>query len=710
MPVAGSFQLPLYGYQVSPQSGYAGPLFSDIMNAQNGRREPTVGLLGAVAEIGGQLMERQRRIQEGYRLGKLAKSKASYYASLRAAVDELETSDLNPGQYGDRLKEAMREADSDSRGILEEAGGPTLGGVDPESLTPIVAEFEAFKIEQDAGFSSEVLKIQQKRMFQEGMVSTAADLTLLRMDPDYLPIFLDNMEKRRQAGALSTDFVLRATEAGKNLALIAGYDRQAKDIASTQGVAAAELWAADPNNLAQLSEEAREQFRRDFGNWAAAKNKVDELAEWGRQQTLWSFAQEEIASGRLLDVNQLKGQEYQQQFEMRYNTKLKLTLADQEKINQLLGARAEAAEKDREAYSNDLLKIVEDSLKAGDADTAQRYLQELAVKGYAVDRMGRTDPDVLRYSEQLRRLQAGGQATDFDRQANRLWGRLRDRRLTGMREQLAAFLEKFPGEQGREEHQQLLNKLEQAEKQAEERAAQRTGKSAAEQQVEYYRYFASVMDNPKVTLDELRRLDQWRWRNYPRNERNKQLPGIEQETFKLMGDRLKAKQEELGKGADLRTRELKMAEERIRAFFDPQIRQLEGNRKKGPTEQMYRLMGERDRMLLALQQAAKDPKADLMNQSVVLLSGLKTRRVKDLLKALEIPETSAPAAAAEAAEETEQQLLQNFRAFKGEPAQTGTVDGQPAFSDGRYWWIFDAGAWKFWDGKQWAIEMRALLK
>jgi hypothetical protein len=278
-----------------------------------------------------------------------------------------------------------------------------------------------------------------------------------------------------------------------------------------------------------------------------------------------------------------------------------------------------------------------------------------------------------------------------------------------MREELAGFLKKFPSKEGREEHQQLFNELQQAEAQAEARAAKSTGKSAAELQLEYYRYFSGIIDNPKVSADELRRLDQWRWRNYPQNERNKALAGIEAETFQLMGSRIKGMQEELGKATDLRTRELKMAEERIRAFFDPQIKELLGNRKKRPTEQMYRLMGERDRMLLALEGAAKDEKIDLMQQSMTLLSGLKTRRVKDLLETLEVFETPAPAAVP--VQETEEQLRQNFRQLKGrEPADTAMVDGKPAFSDGRYWWIFEEGAWRFWDGEKWVIETKSLMK
>jgi len=458
-----------------------------------------------------------------------------------------------------------------------------------------------------------------------------------------------------------------------------------------------------------LTPERRNQLATQAANELANRRKAEELADWSRKSAVLSFAQEEIAAGRLTSMDQLEGGDLQEQFRQKHGRDMGFTPDDRTKVEQILATRAEAAEKDREAYSNDLLKTVEDALKAGDKDLAQRYLQELVDGGYAVDRMGRVDPDVRRYSEQLQRLQTGGEVGDFDREANRLWGRLRDRRLAGMREELAGFLKKFPSKEGREEHQQLFNELQQAEAQAEARAAKSTGKSAAELQLEYYRYFSGIMDNPEVSADEVRRVDQWRWRNYPQNERNKALPGIEEETFQLMGSRIKAKQEELAKGTDLRTRELKMAEERIRVFYDPQIKELEGNRKKGPTEQMYRLMSERDRMLLALQEGAKNEKIDLMQQSMTLLSGLKTRRVKDLLKTLAVPEPRAPAAAP--VQQTEKQLRQNFRELKGrEPADSAMVDGKPAFSDGRYWWIFDEGAWRFWDGEKWVIESKSLLK
>ena len=457
-----------------------------------------------------------------------------------------------------------------------------------------------------------------------------------------------------------------------------------------------------------LDPEKRQQMAIQLGNELTNRRKAEETADWNRKRLVLDFAQDEIISGRLTNVDQLEGQDYQEQFQQKHGRDMGLMPEDREKIRQILANRAEAAEKDREAYSNDLLGVVDDALKVGDTATASVTLQELIEGGYAIDRMGRMDPDIRRRREQLQRLVEGGEITDFDRESNRLWGRLRDQRLSGMREELGAFLEQFPTKEGREEHKQLLNELQQAEQQVEARAAKGRTKSNEQLQAEYYTYFSGIIDNPNITTTELTRLEQWRYRNYPRNERNKELPGIEQTTFQQMGQLINNKREELGKATDLRREQLKMAEDRIRIFYEPQIKELEKNTRKRPTQELFRLMGERDRMLLTLQSAAKDPKTDLLQQAMILLAEPKRGRVKGLLKALDIREPAATPAAA--APENEQQLRQRFRDAKGEPIKIDRVNGKPAFFDGHYWWIFEEQVWKFWDGKKWAIDTKSLMK
>jgi hypothetical protein len=186
---------------------------------------------------------------------------------------------------------------------------------------------------------------------------------------------------------------------------------------------------------------------------------------------------------------------------------------------------------------------VSDAIKAGDRETAKRYLDELVDEGYAYDAQGRVDPEIRRYIEQYDRMQAGGEITDFDREANRLWGRIRDKDFAGMREDLARFLKQFPDKQGREEHQQLLNELQTEESRMESAAGETQTKE--DMKAEYDEYFYARYDVSGITLDQLNTLDRWRYDNYPANKKDPTLPGIDTATWRTYGRLIEAKKKEL---------------------------------------------------------------------------------------------------------------------------------------------------------------------
>lgn len=267
--MANPIRLPFYEYQVRPSGDYQGPSFSQVIASANRERERKTSLVGAAANILQQFYEQQTKTQQAYDLAQLAKAKATYYARVKTAVEELEFSELEPMEYPNRFQEVSEEAYKEGQDLLTQAKGKTLLGASEARTELTATDFEAWRIEQDAAFGTAVLQAQRKKMAGDAMEATAAEFTLLLKDPEYLPVFLDNLEKRRQAETISAEYYVRARESGKTIALIAGYDKQAKELAASQGLAAAEAWVADRANF-ELDAASHEQFRQDFNAWAGA--------------------------------------------------------------------------------------------------------------------------------------------------------------------------------------------------------------------------------------------------------------------------------------------------------------------------------------------------------------------------------------------------------------------------------------------------------
>ena len=289
---------------------------------------------------------------------------------------------------------------------------------------------------------------------------------------------------------------------------------------------------------------------------------------------------------------------------------------DRGKIGQILANRAEAAEKDREAYGNDLLKIVDDAIKAGDAATAESYLQALIEGGYAVDRMGRIDPDVLRYQEQLKRIAGGGELTAFDKDANAMRALMRDGNLT--KEALAGFLQRHPDKEGRLEHDKMWNEYQEMMRERESRGKTETEEFA---QADYNTRFWRIFGADNVGVDELVKLEQWLYRNYPRSEFDKKQPGIRETTFVQWRNLISAKIELKKKEAsDLRGREKSMGEDRIKTFWKPRTQEWEGVTSDRGVKAMAGIQNKRDAMLLEYYQAVKDEKINPVEKAQELIN------------------------------------------------------------------------------------------
>lgn len=290
-----------------------------------------------------------------------------------------------------------------------------------------------------------------------------------------------------------------------------------------------------------LDPETRNNMAAELGTERSNRKKAEDAATWQYRKTMLDYAQEQIESGQLTNVEQLYDDNHQEEFITRHGFMLDLDDEDKDRIRGVLTERAEAFEKDREAYSDDMLEAVSDAVKAGDAETARRYIDELIDEGYAYDAMGRVDPELRRYIEQYERLQTGEGLTEFDRDANDLRARLRARVLN--EGDLERFLAKHPTKEGRLEHDKMWDELKQLQRDRESGESQK--QQEEELRAEYDEYFYSRYDVSDITLDQLETLNRWRYDNYPQNKKDPGLPGIDTATWRTYGRLIEAKKKEL---------------------------------------------------------------------------------------------------------------------------------------------------------------------
>jgi hypothetical protein len=428
---------------------------------------------------------------------------------------------------------------------------------------------------------------------------------------------------------------------------------------------------AGPEERYFLDADRRGSLAEELGNERTNRRKAEEAADWSRKSLVLAFVQGEIQSGRLTSVDQLTDLEYQDKFQQQYGQPMALDDEDRGKIGQILANRAEAAEKDREAYSNDMLKTVDDAIKAGDAATAESYLQALIEGGYAVDRMGRIDPDVLRYQEQLKRIAGGGELTAFDKDANAMRALMRDGNLT--KEALAGFLQRHPDKEGRLEHDKMWNEYQEMMRERESR-----GKTETEElyQADYNTRFWRIFGADNVGVDELVKLEQWLYRNYPRSEFDKKQPGIRETTFvqwrNLISAKIELKQKE---ASDIRGREKSMGEERIKTYWKPRTQEWEGVTSGRGVKAMAEIQNKRDAMLLEYYQAVKDEKINPVEKAQELINAEAQIDVETQFGA-EYKKNPQAIQMEAAAEPLLRQL--GLRASAGVPASPGAAAVPPA--------------------------------
>jgi hypothetical protein len=391
-----------------------------------------------------------------------------------------------------------------------------------------------------------------------------------------------------------------------------------------------------------LDADTRNQMAVQLSQERTNRLKAAEVADFQRKKLVMDFVRGEISSGRLSRADQLYDVDYQQQFQQQFGMPMGLNDEDRQAISTMLADKAEAVEKDREAYSDDLLEIVKDAVEAGDAETAQRYLTELIEGGYGVDSMGRPDPEVRRYMEQAQRIEGGGGLTALDRDANAMRAKLRAGTLN--RKDLAEFLDKHADKEGRLEHDKMWNELQQQEREREERASKKGAESEELLLADYVSYFHRVYGGKSVGKDELIKLDQWRYRNYPRNERDRNLPGIPENDFVNWGKLIATKLEEIEKDkSGLRTKMKSMGENRLNEYWDPILKNYEGTTRPGQLKKMAELQNERDRMTLDYLDMVKDETVSPVDAAQQLING----RAKIEVESLYGPEYKAQGAGVE---------------------------------------------------------------
>ncbi len=334
--MAGPIQIPFYDYQVNPQSGYAGPSFSDILNAQASPRQGG-SLLGAAAEIGERLIERQRKVQEAYDQSQFELAKATYYAKVKQDLEQLQFSKLGPMDYPDRFREVSEEAYAEAQRILNQAQGKTLGGYAAEGRQALFTNFDAWRIEQDASFRSYVLQTQRTKMTEAAMQAKNDQLRAIRLNPEYVAEFEKGVQEEVARGLLPADFGRSIIDKARKLATVADYDRLARGIAAGDreslkqaygapapapagargelyappalprgGLGAAEAYVADRSHFPLLDDADYEQFKQDFSFYTGnirlqAESLKDEQVGQAAEDYLKRFANNQLTRDYILN-------------------------------------------------------------------------------------------------------------------------------------------------------------------------------------------------------------------------------------------------------------------------------------------------------------------------------------------------------------------------------------------------------------------------
>lgn len=387
---------------------------------------------------------------------------------------------------------------------------------------------------------------------------------------------------------------------------------------------AREFGAAGPQFL--IGEEAREMYdlteqqafalAEKLADEQVLAKKYKELKDWPQRDASITKAEGLINSGDIRTVEDLRDLKHE----------LFLYPEDYDNLENVLRARADAVEKDREAYSDDMLETVHDAIKAGDADTADRYLNELLQGGYGRDKYGRLDPEVRRAMEALKRIAGGEELNEWNQRTIDLWLKVNDKTIG--REDLETFLKEGENLEGgtaentRQEYRMLLNELQEIEREAKADQAKAVSDTEERMLLEYQDYFDTIFYAERVKRDELVKLKQWMRGNYPMNSRDKSKPGIPQAKKTSWERMIDTKIEQMDSEAYQQKKEMiGMGEDRIQAYFKGRIDPLRGVTNKRSVQKLFKAMDERDSILLQYWQLAEEAE-DPIQAAVQLLNGM----------------------------------------------------------------------------------------
>ena len=297
--------VPFYEQQISPSAlgGYSGPSQSQIVSTFQPEPNAAVAFLqGAVAglgKIGEAFMQRQQQIQDAYDSAQLAKAKAGYYAAMKSFSEQLPYGGTDPIKYQEVLSKESEKYFNQAQKILENtSGGYLLGGPNQRTVRD---DFESWRTEQDATFSSSIFQSQRAKMTDLAVGQIKDALTMVRNDPTYLPQFTADMKRYMDQNVVNREYGVTLIEQATSIADISTYYNQAKSLGIEAGVA----WLSDASNTPKLDDTERGQLQRDFGIWsgqiqaAAERVKNEQVQKSNDKFFEWFFLGVADEKGRM---------------------------------------------------------------------------------------------------------------------------------------------------------------------------------------------------------------------------------------------------------------------------------------------------------------------------------------------------------------------------------------------------------------------------
>lgn len=543
-------QIPIYGQQVGvPHKQRVRPIQGPNVEAEMARTRGQVAaqVEQTTATFAGTLFELAANNERNDALVKARDSWSSFwgelqgdpdYTSYREKFDSFYEGLREDLQKGMRMPRARRETQTQLENLRVD-WGENIRRLSDERAIEHARTIRVQAINQAIQDLDADRVVAELRESAKTMEFSESDLAQLKDTSIRQVVERQTMEFARILGAQGPLW-LTSDEAREKFAVELGPD---------------ERYTMDPERLNNMAQ----QLVAETGN----QQRAQEMADLQQRTESYKKAEQLIASGEITSADQLRDPEYGFFF---YDE-------DYRNLENVLRKNAEDFEKDREAYTDDALKIVSDDIEAGDLQAAADRINDLLMRGYGYDLQGRLDPEIERAMAAVDRATDGG-GSEWDKAVVDMELKLIGR--TANLTDVETFQKQFPTEEGQKKAEQFREDVEQMQRDQAAKAKERAEAVDEGLRMDYLTHFSAVIDDPKVKPKDLYELKNWIRSNHPYDAKDKNKEGIPT-SWKLQWDRqIDNKLEELQKASlGLRMQSVQSGEKILNAYFDPKIKEAQ---------------------------------------------------------------------------------------------------------------------------------------